>query len=114
MRGDLYNPTSKIKNKGSHPFTQDIFIWSQRYHIFIWSQWYPISFCVTELPDVASGASGASTLGAIVGVLLTALLLIVAVVVTAIVSYTLYMKRSEPRLLLCVINPDDSDTYFTI
>ena len=49
--------------------------------------------CITELPVVA-GASGASTVGAVVGVLLAAALLI-AVIVTAIVSYTMYIKKSK-------------------
>ena len=53
-----------------------------------------IILCITELPVVA-GASGASTVGAVVGVLLAAALLTAAVIVTAIVSYTMYIKKSK-------------------
>ena len=56
---------------------------------------------------VIAGASGASTVGAVVGVLLAAALLI-AVVVTAIVSYTMYIKKS--KLSIIMICQHDSNT----
>ena len=51
----------------------------------------------SELPVVVS-QSGASTVGAVIGVLLVAGLLIAAVVVTVVVSYTLYIKKSMLRI----------------
>lgn len=42
------------------------------------------------------GGSGTSTVGAVVGVLLAAALLIAAVTATAIISYTVYIRKSMP------------------
>jgi heme O synthase-like polyprenyltransferase len=54
---------------------------------------------ITELPVVA-GVSVASTVGAVVGVLLAAALLIAAAIVTSIVVYTMYIKKSKLQIIM--------------
>ena len=54
-----------------------------------------VTLNIAELAVVVSG-SGASTVGAVVGVLLAAALLIAAVIATAIISYTMYIRKSMP------------------
>ena len=50
---------------------------------------------IVDLAAIVSG-SGTSTVGAVVGVLLAAALLIAAVTATAIISYTVYIRKSMP------------------
>lgn len=60
---------------------------------------FQLYIMITELPVFAE-VSGASTVGAVVGVLLAAALLIAAVIVTSIVVYTMYIKKSKLQIIM--------------